>query len=649
MPKYYTPLQAAALLGLSKNTMYKHIKDGTIRSVRLGEGRIRIPASELNNLIDITEDIAHQADEVVVNDVVDPEVMDTTPEEIVDVTQTVIEPKISRIDIYDWFVGIGSSMVSLALFLFNYAGINLDRAPVEMILWSLRILLFVWGWGHILIALLLPQYALRKRLSYLFGGLIYSALVATLIYSNSVAGISLYISMALGLLFNVGLMVGPMKRYLIHLVVGLVAMIILYFVFPGNMFALWAQLPSNTVQVKIVISIVAAILVLALCFVLLFRNRVQSLTIVGHFIFVGVGVYAAYYCVLFGFWDRAMLLFAWIVFGALFPFHERINWGGGDKRWLVAECIGVIGIMVVVITIMAGLMTNLRHTYIDASTTTLTQGIKDDVDREVERAQSRLKATAGSRLLGAALVEDDRTIQREYLRDTVRGSYMFVQMFLYDTQGSVRSYYPDTNPAAFSANSEFNEYYQHALRGESFVSPALFQAQVEGAPWLIVIAVPMVDESGTVIGVLAGRLNIELLESIVGSQAKSGQGLAYLLDSKGRVIVAQNGLDTRPLEETGSIPQKPFLDKEFAGTPQIAQLEPAPNTPAQTTHLSGMKTGCCGWRVIFEKSHVGDIDAFEFVGITLVLGVMILLAVGVAIMAKIERSNAETTLLKGVV
>ena len=62
MPKYYTPLQAAALLGLSKNTMYKHIKDGTIRSVRLGEGRIRIPASELNNLIDITEDIAHQAD-----------------------------------------------------------------------------------------------------------------------------------------------------------------------------------------------------------------------------------------------------------------------------------------------------------------------------------------------------------------------------------------------------------------------------------------------------------------------------------------------------------------------------------------------------------------------------------------------------------
>lgn len=47
MKKFYTVKEAAELLDLSTNTIYKYIKEGKIDSRRIGQGRIKIPYSEL--------------------------------------------------------------------------------------------------------------------------------------------------------------------------------------------------------------------------------------------------------------------------------------------------------------------------------------------------------------------------------------------------------------------------------------------------------------------------------------------------------------------------------------------------------------------------------------------------------------------------
>lgn len=53
MPKStYTVKEVANLLGFSTNTVYKYLESGSIKAVRLGqEGRFRIPASEVNRLL----------------------------------------------------------------------------------------------------------------------------------------------------------------------------------------------------------------------------------------------------------------------------------------------------------------------------------------------------------------------------------------------------------------------------------------------------------------------------------------------------------------------------------------------------------------------------------------------------------------------
>lgn len=51
MPKLYSVIQAAKLLGYSTNTIYSKLKDGDIHSVRIGKGRYKIAEEEIERLL----------------------------------------------------------------------------------------------------------------------------------------------------------------------------------------------------------------------------------------------------------------------------------------------------------------------------------------------------------------------------------------------------------------------------------------------------------------------------------------------------------------------------------------------------------------------------------------------------------------------
>lgn len=49
--KLYTPAQVAQILNLKRITIYKHIKQGKVKPVRLYNGRLRITQAELDRLL----------------------------------------------------------------------------------------------------------------------------------------------------------------------------------------------------------------------------------------------------------------------------------------------------------------------------------------------------------------------------------------------------------------------------------------------------------------------------------------------------------------------------------------------------------------------------------------------------------------------
>ena len=52
IPKTYSIKQAAAALEVHTNTVYRWVKGGAIKSVRVGPKLIRIPASEITQLLE---------------------------------------------------------------------------------------------------------------------------------------------------------------------------------------------------------------------------------------------------------------------------------------------------------------------------------------------------------------------------------------------------------------------------------------------------------------------------------------------------------------------------------------------------------------------------------------------------------------------
>ena len=51
MEKTYSVKEASKLLGYSTNSVYSFLKDGDIKSVRIGKGKFRIPQSEIDKFL----------------------------------------------------------------------------------------------------------------------------------------------------------------------------------------------------------------------------------------------------------------------------------------------------------------------------------------------------------------------------------------------------------------------------------------------------------------------------------------------------------------------------------------------------------------------------------------------------------------------
>jgi excisionase family DNA binding protein len=49
---FYTPKEVAALLGLNPITVYRWLNSGTLRGIRVGPKRWRIPRSEIDHILE---------------------------------------------------------------------------------------------------------------------------------------------------------------------------------------------------------------------------------------------------------------------------------------------------------------------------------------------------------------------------------------------------------------------------------------------------------------------------------------------------------------------------------------------------------------------------------------------------------------------
>jgi len=245
MKPFYTAKDLIRLLGFSKNTIYKYLEDGKIKSTRVGKrGGFRVPAAEVKRLLQLKgenlegkdlngEDKKSEKDEghVSVEEAVESGRVKYEGGSVLEKLRlrTTESDDVKRSpNLFDWFLGLIAIGVGFSMFLFPGYFYHQQFSALLPYIAGLRFLLLVSGFGFLISDLTSPKkHTLHSMLHLVLTGE-FGLLAGLFILGGVARGVVLYASIALVLVVTAAVRkVLPIYRFiwLVFLVSGVSALV----------------------------------------------------------------------------------------------------------------------------------------------------------------------------------------------------------------------------------------------------------------------------------------------------------------------------------------------------------------------------------------------------------------------------------------
>lgn len=125
------------------------------------------------------------------------------------------------------------------------------------------------------------------------------------------------------------------------------------------------------------------------------------------------------------------------------------------------------------------------------------------------------------------LINNTNDILSEWLNESPE----LQNVFVVNTKGIIIS---SGNKATINVDVNDREYFHEAIKGNHSVSNVL-ESKLESKR-VIVVASPVLDENGQIIGVLGNTVNVEYFMEYINNITVGESGYAYLVDSEGTII-----------------------------------------------------------------------------------------------------------------
>lgn len=540
-------------------------------------------------------------------------------------------------DLFDWGIGFLMVVAGLVYFMFNFrtAGTN---TLLSQQFGVVRVLLILYGLMFVLSSSWKTT-VLWKRCITLAGAGILAWLAAILSVSALSHGTLLYGSLALVFLLNTVFprLSFPAKVAIFSLVY-ISASGIVFLLFPER----YAEhVPTMLEQYRIWITLGWVVcMILALCaFVLVVRGKIQLLmatTVLGGVALLITAVRLVPYAV----WDRVCTYVTLGLFLLLFPFWKQFAVSWKEKKAnIFAELLFMVTLILVSGLVLGGINRVFFSRHANADLSWDAKYLASGIRERVRHSQAALGVLSDNPQFLSALRQGDNDTATALLRDLVRSSDTIMQALLLKRDGEVMAYYPPTQPNLLHVNFAFRDYFQGAMAGKPYVSEALFQASIEGSPWIIGISVPVRESNGNVVGVIAARPDLYPLEDTVVRLSKDKSVLVTLFDSNGRTIVTSKPEGQLEMEYEY---HKKALERPWEKEPVLQYFaEETLRSGSRPNWLALVPVEDYGWYVAVERS-VGGVAEFTE-GIILLLMFAVLLAglFGIVVMRERGGSNAS--------
>ena len=525
MPKTYSVKEAATILGFSTNTIYTFLNSQKLQGIRVGKGRFRIPQHEIDRMLGATAGAVPEAGQTAVS---------TPP------GQEPAEPIIPRYviqwgdaSIVDWFIGLGSLILGLSMFLYTASLDQLLFPQYELWYGVIRLLFIVFGLGYIVSKLTSCIPSIWDMVYTVALTCVFAWFSALSFLIGDIQGLLVGVMMVYILLFN--LFAAPSAaRVLAHAMLGIGVVHTVLAVFSPQLFATIVR--SFAGGIEPTIGMQAAIIGLPyLAYLLLillrryFTNGFYALWILISL----ASFFGAYVSADALYWRRALfLIFAGVCLETKqmkTPVGRWLSWG--VFLWVLALFFGVIASLKVFEMTMVD--------YTNRSLQVKAENGKLYLDLVFEYAKQTFHIQVEDKDIGAALTTRNRPVLLEYSKRVYEQFPHTYRVLILSSDGTELANYPE-DPTIVGRDFSFRAYFQEVMAGgQPVLSSVAETIDFEKKP-AIVLAVPIIID-GVTKGVLVGGFDLGEIGQRLQSFAADEEGEYFgVIDDKGIVMINPN-------------------------------------------------------------------------------------------------------------
>ena len=540
----YTVKQVAEILGYSTNSIYTFLKEKRIKGVRVGRGRFRIPQSELDRLLlsKETRNLTPQRYGLPLEAV--PGVTQALPTGVIEPPrETVIAPSfvtsahhVEVPSLFDWFVGIGSIVLGLAMFLFSRVYEEFSFNQFLPIVPAIRMTLIAGGFGILLTDVVSRKTSVWHHIFHWALAFAYAFYTYILFRTDNWEGVVIFGVLTASLILTFFTGIGGIAGFAVY-IVGLLTLLPTVAVFAPNQSTLLPIVSFLPFPGAFVAYLWVALVLGIGCIIWLGYMRDKRVFWVG---MVGVSIllvavainYAASLA-----WGRSLFILITGMLSLFVPVWQSLTFTHKRDRAFVFSAFGTLLLLyILVVGVLRIMQTNVTE-YASRELANKVSYGKSLIESTLLSTKTSLSSAATNPLLVGAETSENTDELTSLARSLFEGTTIFSHVDMLGSDGNLLAMYPLATMQI--KNFAQTDYFLGATTTKQMVTS---DVSVGGSDAVrqksIVIAVPVISGKNTIVGVIAGFVNLETLGNKLQQIASTQNGEYFVaIDKAGKRII----------------------------------------------------------------------------------------------------------------
>lgn len=567
MERGFTVKEAAKLLGYSTNSVYGFLKDGLIKSVRIGKGKFKIPQSEIDKFLTTQGGVAEKSDpqvsfaeavkmeeaereatrEMVVKTVIVPgtvlpkprpgkSLADLSGERPLHVIKLWFEERVGLPRLFDWFISLSSIVLGVSMYLYTKQVELLMVGRYALWFDPIKIALILGGFGLILADMVQEEYLRYRNLSNYFRFLLivtYGGLSGILLMGNDLDGFLIHGLFAVAILVEAVMNVRSSTAYMFYIQGLLLGTVLILQLFPGD-----SGLSTISVALRGLLdgySWVWMIMVIVFILITLYGFfwdkyvlKISS-SVCGLFLVV-LSIYYANN----NYWSRSLFLLISGMVGVILPFWERFKERFVEDRPMVFKMFGSVLMFFSLVILLISMVQSILIADSNRNLSEKADYGRIVVQRTIDNIFSTLEGVAANPAYVNAVQKNDVVTIDGFAKSIFKNDPDLGEVITISRTGKPISSYP------FSAevmNSFYGAelFHKNALGGVRY-----FSRRIEPVPGVekqtIVLSVPIFNANKEILGTIVAPVDVSSLSDRLSEIGVNEQRVS-LVDGDGKWIV----------------------------------------------------------------------------------------------------------------